>query len=56
MNGHKRGYDFLEFVNIANTLNHIVVVEYRKNRIEFKKLHNKMENMWATLHKVQPRE
>ena len=50
MNGLERAYDFHELVNTANTLNHISVVEYGNNG--FQKQHNKMENVWESLHKL----
>ena len=53
---HEWAYDFHELVNTANTLNHISAVEYGNNGIEFKKQHNKMENVWEALHKLQPGE
>ncbi len=56
MNGQERAYDFHELVNSANTLNHISAIEYGKNGLSFKKQHNKMENVWESLHKIQPGE
>ena len=56
MNGQERAYDFHQLVNTANTLNHISAVEYGKNGLVFKKQHNKMDTVWESLHKLQPRE
>ena len=56
MNGHERAYDFHKLVNTANTLNHISTIEYGKNGLAFKKQHNKMENVWESLHKLQASE
>ena len=52
MNGLERAYDFHEVVNTANTLNHISAVEYGNNGLVFQKQHNKMENVWESLHKL----
>ena len=52
MNGLERAYDFHELVNTANTLNHISAVEYGNNGLVFQKQHNKMENVWESLHKL----
>ena len=56
MNGQERAYDFHELVYSANILNHISAVEYGKNGLTFKKQHNKMENVWESLHKLQSGE
>ena len=56
MNRQERAYDFHKLVNSANILNHISAVEYGKNGLASKKQHNKMENVWESLHKLQPGE
>jgi hypothetical protein len=56
MNGQERAYDFHDLVNTANTLNHISATEYGKNGLTFNKQHNKMENVWESLHKLQSGE
>ena len=43
-------------MNTANTLNHISAVEYGKNGFVFKKQHNKMDNVWESLQKLESRE
>ena len=53
MVGQERAYDFHELVNTANTLNHLSAIEYGENGLKFGKLHNKMENIWADLHKLE---
>ena len=53
MNGQERAYDFHELVNIANTLNQLSAIEYVENDLQFKKVHNKMENIWAQLHPLE---
>ncbi len=37
-----------DLVNCTNTLNHVVAIEYGENGLQFGKVHNKMENVWAT--------
>ena len=56
MNGQERAYDFHALVNSTNILNHISTIEYGKNVLALKKQHNKMENVWKSLHKLQPGE
>ena len=50
MNGMERSYDFHDLVNTANTLNHLSNVEYGDNGLKFGGVHNKIENIWASLH------
>ena len=53
MNEQEHTYYFHKLVNSANILNHISVVEYGKNGLALQKQHNKMENVWESLHKLQ---
>ncbi len=46
----EHAYNFSELVNYANTLNHVVAIEYGENGLQFGKVHNKMENVWVPLH------
>lgn len=50
MNGMERCYDFHDLLNTANTLNRLSSVEYGENGVQFGRVHNKVENIWATLH------
>ncbi len=49
-------YDFFEVVNCANTLNHVAIIEYGENGLQFDRVHNKVESVWATLHPLQEGE
>ena len=52
MVGMERAYDFRELLGAANTINHLSQIEYGKNGIKFGRVHNKMTNIWAKLHKL----
>jgi len=56
INGHECTYGFDKMLNIANTLNHMSTIEYGKNGLASKKQHNKMDNVWESLHKLQAGE
>ena len=43
-------------MNIANTLNRLSSVEYGDNGLKFGRVHNKVENIWASLHPLQEGE
>ncbi len=49
-------YDFSKLINCANTLNHVTAIEYGENGLQFGRMHNKMENVWVTLHLLQEGE
>ena len=51
MVGMERAYDFQELLGAANTINHLSQIEYGGNGIKFARVHNKMNNIWAKLHK-----
>jgi len=53
MNNYESTYDFYELVNTTNMLNHVFTTEYRKNGLAFNKQHNKMQNVWKLLQKLQ---
>ena len=40
-------------INNTNILKHIFAVEYGKNELTFKKQHNKMDNVWKSIHMLQ---
>lgn len=50
MVGLERAYDFHELVNTINTLKQRVGIESINNGLKFSRMHNKMENMWESLH------
>ena len=56
MVGLERAYDFNELVNTANTLNHLSGIEYGQNGLAFGRVHNKMKNVWESLHPLQEGE
>lgn len=56
MVGLERGYDFNELLNTANTLNHLFGIEYGENGLAFGRVHNKMENVWESLHPLEEGE
>jgi hypothetical protein len=56
MVGMECAYDFYELVNCADTFNHVGAIEYGENGLKFGEVHNKMENVWATLHPLQEGE
>lgn len=37
--------NFYNVINIVNTLNEMVAMEYGENGVKFKKVHNKIENI-----------
>jgi hypothetical protein len=43
-------YDFNDVVHTTNTLNCLSSVEYGDNGLKFGRIHNKMENIWSSLH------
>jgi len=45
MVGLECAYNFLELVNIANTINYLAILEYQENGLKFRHVHNKMECM-----------
>jgi len=50
MNGIERCYDFYDLVNTANTMNCLSNVKYGENGLQFKRVHNKVKNIWVALH------
>ena len=36
-----------EILSTANIVNHLSAIEYGNNGMKFKKVHNKMENVWG---------
>ena len=52
----ERAYNFHDMINYANSLNQLSAVEYGKNELQFGWLHNKMKNVWADLHPLEPGE
>ena len=44
----ERSYDFNDLVN--TTLNRLSNVEYGDNGLKFGRVHNKLENIWSSLH------
>ena len=56
MNGMERSYDFHDLMNTTNTLNRLSNVEYGDNGLKFGWVHNKMENIWSSLHPLQEGE
>ena len=46
----ERSYNFHDLVNTANTLNHLCAMEYGDNGLQFGRVHNKVENIWSSLH------
>jgi len=53
MQGMERAYDFQELVGCANTVNHLVAIEYGPNGLQFGRAHNKQCNIWANLHPLK---
>ena len=53
MVGMERAYDFQELLGAANTVNHLSQIEYGGNGLKFERAHNKMNNIWAKLHKLE---
>ena len=49
----ERAYDFQELLGAANTVNHLSQIEYGGNGLKFERAHNKMNNIWAKLHKLE---
>ena len=43
-------YNFHELVGCANTLNHLSIIEYGGNGLQFGRVHNKQKNIWVELH------
>ena len=56
MVGMEKAYDFHELVSCANTVNHLLQIEYGGNGIKFGRAHNKMNNIWGKLHDLQDDE
>lgn len=52
----ERAHDFQELLGVSNIVNHLSQIEYRGSGIKFAKAHNKMNNMWAKLCKLQDDE
>ena len=52
----ERAYDFHELLSTANTINRLSAIEYGSNGLKFKKVHNKMENVWGKLHPLSEGE
>ena len=46
----ERAYNFQELINCTNSLNQLLVVEYRKNGLKFGPLYNNMKNNWVELY------
>lgn len=44
---------FMNWWHTANILSHIIDVECTRDKLTLKKQHNKMENVWEALHKLQ---
>jgi hypothetical protein len=45
-----------KLLNYENIVNHLVAIEYGDNGLQFRRIHNKMENVWADLHLLQEGE
>jgi hypothetical protein len=56
MVGMERAYDFNELLGAANTVNHLSQMEYGGNGLKFARAHNKMNNIWGKLHKLEVEE
>ena len=50
MNGMERSYDLHDLVNTYYILNRLSSVEFGNNGLKFGRVHNKMENIWLSLH------
>jgi hypothetical protein len=50
MQGMERAYDFHELFSTTNIINRLSAIEYGSKGLKFKKVHNKMENVWGKLH------
>jgi len=53
MVGMERACDFQELLDATNTVNHLSQIEYRENDLKFLGVYNKMNNIWAKLHKLE---
>ena len=53
MNGQEQAYNFHELVNTTNILNQLSAIEYGENGLQFKKVYNKMENIWTQLYPLE---
>ena len=51
--GLERAHDFHSFLSTVNTLNQLVRIEYSTNGLKFRRVHNKMENVWTNLHPLE---
>jgi len=54
--GHERAYNFHQLISIANTLNRLTATKYKDSGLKFRRVNNKMKNVWIDLYLLTTKE